>query len=106
MGCKFIDIIEAGGKVYTYENGFIHSKTIVVDGQVASVGTANMDIRSFKLNFEVNVFIYDANVARDMENQFFVDINDSELITKAEYNGRSNWLKMKESIIRLLSPIL
>lgn len=100
------DIIEAGGKVYTYENGFIHSKTIVVDGQVASVGTANMDIRSFKLNFEVNVFIYDANVARDMENQFFVDINDSELITKAEYNGRSNWLKMKESIIRLLSPIL
>ena len=41
-----------------------------------------------------------------MENQFFVDINDSELITKAEYNGRSSWLKMKESIIRLLSPIL
>ena len=100
------DIIEAGGKVYTYENGFIHSKTIVVDGQVASVGTANMDIRSFKLNFEVNVFIYDSSVASDMENQFFVDINDSELITKAEYNGRSSWLKMKESIIRLLSPIL
>jgi cardiolipin synthase len=65
-----------------------------------------MDIRSFKLNFEVNVFIYDSSVASDMENQFFVDINDSELITKAEYNGRSSWLKMKESIIRLLSPIL
>ena len=79
---------------------------MVVDGQVVSVGTANMYIRSFKLNFEVNVFIYDASVARDMENQFFVDINDSELITKAEYNGRSSWLKMKESIIRLLSPIL
>lgn len=100
------DIIEAGGKVYTYENGFIHSKTMVVDGQVSSIGTANMDIRSFKLNFEVNAFVYDEKVAMDMENQFFGDINDSELITKAEYNGRSNWLKMKESIIRLLSPIL
>lgn len=100
------DIIEAGGKVYTYENGFIHSKTMVVDGQVSSIGTANMDIRSFKLNFEVNAFIYDDRVGKAMEEQFFEDINDSEFITKVEYNNRSNWLKMKESIIRLLSPIL
>ena len=101
------ELMDCGIEVYFYDkSSFIHSKTMTIDGKICTLGTANMDIRSFKLNFEVNVFIYDANVARDMENQFFVDINGSELITKAEYNGRSNWLKMKESIIRLLSPIL
>lgn len=100
------DIIESGGKIYSYQNGFIHSKTMVVDGQVSSIGTANMDIRSFKLNFEVNAFIYDDRVAKEMENQFFIDIDESELITKVEYDNRSNWLKIKESIVRLVSPIL
>lgn len=100
------DLIEAGAKVYTYQNGFIHAKTIVVDGIVSTIGSANCDIRSFKLNFEVNAFLYDSKVAKNMENQFFRDIDDSELITKEEYNSRSNWMKIKESIIRLVSPIL
>ena len=50
-------IIKSGAKVYIYENGFIHAKMIVVDEEVSSVGTANIDVRSFKLNFEVNAFI-------------------------------------------------
>ena len=100
------ELIYAGAKIYTYQNGFIHAKTIVVDGKVSTIGTANMDIRSFKLNFEVNAFIFDDEVARNVEDQFFRDIDDSELITKAEYDSRSNWTKIKESIIRLVSPIL
>ncbi|MGG7178056.1 cardiolipin synthase [Clostridium paraputrificum] len=100
------DLIEAGAKIYTYQNGFIHAKSIVVDSQVSTIGTANMDIRSFKLNFEVNAFIFDDRIAKEMEDQFFRDIDDSELITKVEYNNRSNWMKIKESIIRLVSPIL
>lgn len=100
------ELLEAGVRVYYYQNGFIHAKTIVCDGSVATIGTANMDIRSYKLNFEVNAFLYDRELALEMEEQFFRDIDESELITKEEYNNRSNWMKIKESIIRLVSPIL
>ena len=71
-----------------------------------SIGTANMDIRSFKLNFEVNAFIYDDRVAKDGEEQFFKDMSYCDEITKEVYNSRSLTLRIKESIIRLLSPIL
>lgn len=99
-------LIDIGAKVYAYKKGFIHSKTIVVDSQVSTIGTANMDIRSFKLNFEVNSFIFDDRVALEMEEQFFKDIKDSRLITLEEYNNRSVGLRIKESIVRLISPIL
>ena len=100
------ELLEAGVKVYTYNNGFIHAKTIVADSLVMSIGTANMDIRSFKLNFEVNAFIYDDRVAKDGEEQFRKDMSDSNEITKEIYNNRSLSLKIKESVIRLISPIL
>lgn len=100
------ELLEAGVKVYTYNNGFIHAKTIVADSLVMSIGTANMDIRSFKLNFEVNAFIYDDRIARDGEEQFIKDMSYCDEITKEVYNHRSLILRIKESIIRLLSPIL
>ncbi|MDO5518290.1 MAG: cardiolipin synthase [Clostridium sp.] len=100
------ELLEAGVKVYTYYNGFIHAKTIVADSTVMSIGTANMDIRSFKLNFEVNAFIYDDRVAKDGEEQFLKDMKYSDEITKEVYNNRSLILRIKESITRLLSPIL
>lgn len=53
------ELLKVGAKVYTYENGFIHAKTLIVDRKISSVGTANIDMRSFKLNFEVNAFIYE-----------------------------------------------
>ena len=52
-------LLEAGVNIYQYDNGFLHSKTVVIDDEIASVGTTNMDHRSFTLNFEVNAFIYD-----------------------------------------------
>lgn len=100
------ELLEAGIKVYSYEKGFIHSKTIIADGTVMSIGTANMDIRSFKLNFEVNAFIYDDRIAKDGEIQFVKDIKDSEEITKEIYDSRGISLRIKESLIRLVSPIL
>ena len=100
------ELLEAGVKVYTYNNGFIHAKTIVADSLVMSIGTANMDIRSFKLNFEVNAFIYDDRIAKNGEDQFRKDMSNSDEITKEIYNSRSLTLKIKESVIRLLSPIL
>ena len=100
------ELLEAGVKVYTYNNGFIHAKTIVSDSGVMSIGTANMDIRSFKLNFEVNAFIYDDRVAINGENQFRKDMEFSQEITKEIYNNRKLLLRIEESLIRLLSPIL
>lgn len=100
------DLLKSGVHSYTYNKGFIHSKMVVVDGNVSSVGTANMDVRSFKLNFEVNAFIYDNNVSKTLEDIFEKDINDCTEITKQLYERRSILIKFKESISRLLSPVL
>ena len=65
-----------------------------------------MDIRSFKLNFEVNAFVYDPKVTQKLEEIYLNDIKNSEEITMESYSKRSYWIRFKESISRLLSPIL
>ena len=100
------ELLEAGVKCYTYLKGFLHSKLVIIDGCVGSVGTANMDIRSFKMNFEVNAFIYDEEVVKSLEKGFLLDLKDSKEVTITEYARRSPILKFKESISRLLSPLL
>ncbi len=77
-----------------------------MDDFVTSVGTANLDIRSFKLNFEVNAFIYDERVNQKMIDQFHLDLECCKEITIEKYAKRSKIVKLKESISRLLSPIL
>ncbi|MBM6613637.1 cardiolipin synthase [Desemzia sp. RIT804] len=99
-------MVEAGAEVYIYDNGFLHSKTIVIDGEICSVGTANFDIRSFKLNFEVNAFMYDPEIAKQQEAYFFKDMEKSYLFTKELIEKQSKWVKFKQSFSRLLSPIL
>ena len=101
------ELLDYGAKIYTYgEDAFLHAKTIVYDDSVASIGTANMDIRSFELNFEVNAFIYSEEKAREQRMIFERDIKNSREITKEIYESRSTYIKMKESISRLLSPVL
>ncbi len=100
------ELLEAGIKFYTYQKGFLHSKVLIMDDFVTSIGTANLDIRSFKLNFEVNAFIYDEYVNKEMVQQFNEDLKYCKEITLEEYKERSNIVKIKESISRLLSPIL
>ncbi|AEV96068.1 cardiolipin synthase [Pediococcus claussenii] len=95
-----------GIKVYYYNNGFLHAKTMVVDGKISSVGSANMDFRSFKLNFEVNSFMYDANIAHRLEKIYRRDILESTLQTAEMFEKQSSWLKFKQIFSRLLSPIL
>ncbi|GEO74289.1 cardiolipin synthase [Levilactobacillus namurensis] len=99
-------LAEDGVKIYYYHNGFIHAKTMVVDGKIASVGSANMDYRSFKLNFEINAFIYDSAIATQLEDIFEADMRHSELITTEKFNQQSLYLKFKQTASRLLSPIL
>lgn len=99
-------LLEVGAKVYIYNNGFMHAKTICVDGEVASVGSANFDIRSFKLNFEANAFIYDSEQVFILENIYKKDMEDSTELTKVLYEKRSIKIKFLESISRLLSDLL
>jgi cardiolipin synthase A/B len=99
-------LLEGGVKVYTYENGFLHAKTIVADGEVASVGSANWDMRSFELNFETNAFLYGKEFAGTLTRIFEEDIARSTEVTPERYAGRSAVIRIKESVSRLLSPIL
>ncbi len=100
------ELLRAGGRVYTYEQGFLHAKAIVVDEKIASVGTANFDMRSFKLNFEVNAFIYSDGIAKKLSEDFKNDVMLSNELTRDRYYDRTTSIKFKESIARLLSPIL
>ncbi|MBO2942927.1 cardiolipin synthase [Paenibacillus sp. F411] len=100
------ELLKAGANVYQYNNGFVHAKTLVVDDKVASVGTANIDYRSFRLNFEVNAFIYDETIACRLNDEFRKDLEVSTLLTLDKYHALSKWVRLKEAISRLLSPIL
>ncbi|WP_400242893.1 cardiolipin synthase [Niallia sp. JL1B1071] len=100
------EMLKAGAKIYIYENGFIHAKTILVDRKIASVGTANIDMRSFRLNFEVNAFIYSEQIANELTDDFLEDMELSTHLTAEQYSKRSLWIRFKESFSRLLSPLL
>ncbi|CAM3815504.1 cardiolipin synthase [Cohnella lubricantis] len=100
------DLLPLGVKCYLYQNGFLHAKSMVVDGKAATVGTANFDIRSFKLNFEVNAILYDQSVARQLQAIFQKDMAHSQIWTLDDYMKRPRSHKFRESVTRLLSPIL
>lgn len=100
------ELLKAGAKIYIYDDGFIHAKTIVVDEKLSSVGTANIDVRSFRLNFEVNAFMYDYETGRQLAKIFRHDMTVCFELTPQLYYQRSPVIKFKESISRLLSPIL
>lgn len=100
------ELLEAGVKVYQYERGFIHAKVLTIDGKVATVGSANMDIRSFVLNFEVNAFLYDEGITQLLEEEFQNDLRSCVEITKEWYQRRRWWFKVHESVARLVSPML
>lgn len=101
------ELMKYGAEVYYYEtHGFLHSKMILIDNFVSTVGTANFDIRSFALNFEVNAFMYDYGINNDLAKHFEEDMKKSEKYSMEKYNNRKIYSRMAESISRLLSPIL
>ena len=100
------ELLRLGANIYRYENGFIHSKTILVDEEVVSIGTCNFDYRSFYLNFEINLNIYNKDVANSFKTQYYKDIAISKKLTFADFKKRSIFTKVKESVFRLLSPIM
>ncbi|KDR94382.1 cardiolipin synthase [Peptoclostridium litorale DSM 5388] len=103
----FEAILKAGGRVFIYDSDrFIHAKVMIVDDEVASLGTANMDLRSFMINFEINGFIYSKDVVLRLKEDFMDDQEGCREITIEEYNSRGIVQKLKESTSRLFSPML
>lgn len=98
------ELLKAGVKVYTH-NGFIHAKTIVMDDYVASIGTTNFDIRSFKLDYEVNVISYDNDFAIKCRDTFIEDINDSKEVVLEEFMKRGKLEYIQECLYRFLAPL-
>ena len=100
------ELLEAGIRIYYYQKGFIHSKLIMVDDVFASVGTANMDIRSFDDNFEVNALIYDEDLCNELKISFIEDLSNCIEADLKSHGERSLRKKYLESFARIFSPLL
>lgn len=100
------ELLVAGIKFYQYEDGFMHSKMMIRDDAALFIGTTNLDMRSFYLNYEVNVEIYDESSIKVAKNQFLKDLEVSTEITLATYQKRSNSKRLAENIARLFSPLM
>ena len=100
------DLIEAGVRVHEYLPRFIHAKTLVVDDDLAVVGSANMDNRSFLLNFEVTSLIYDRGIAAELAQAFQADLAQSRAIAASEIAQQGLARKLGQATARLLSPLL
>ena len=102
----FDDLLRSGVEIFLYRKGFIHVKTMVVDDYISIVGTANMDYRSFDLNFEVNAVVYGEKLAGELRASFMNDLEDAEQIHASAWHRRPFFKKLAERIARLLSPLL
>ena len=100
------ELLQDGVKLYNYENGFLHAKALIIDEKAYAVGSANMDIRSFSLNFELNAIVYDAASAKEMADIFFRDKKLSAELTEETFKDQSWKKKVRQNIAKLVSPIL
>ncbi|MFC5531555.1 cardiolipin synthase [Cohnella yongneupensis] len=99
-------MMQSGVRVWQYRKGFVHAKTIVVDEMVGIVGSANMDLRSYFSNFEINAHLFDPKTIRKLENDFLDDLEGSTEIDLRVFLDRPRVQKIKEALARLLSPLL
>ena len=102
----FKEVAEAGAKIYLYQAGYFHPKTLNIDGKICTIGTANMDIRSFSLNYEGNAVIYDQAHSEELEQAFLKDLEVCQEWTIEEYMSRPLWQRFRDSLSRLASPLL
>lgn len=100
------ECLKAGIKVYLYNPGMLHAKTMIIDDNIVTAGSTNFDFRSFENNFECNLFIYDREVNSKMRDLFFDDMSRSTKLTYSTWHSRPILQRTMESIVRLVSPIL
>lgn len=102
----FEPLLEVGAKIYLFPHGFLHSKIMISDNAIASVGTANIDVRSFEQNYEVNAIVYDKEFAKELKEDFLNDSRKSYQLTYEEHRKRPWHHKLKEGFAKIFSPIL
>ena len=102
----FEDLLKAGVKIFQYEKGFMHAKIYSSDGKVCSIGSANFDIRSLRLNYEVNAVIYDEAITQDIDAQIRDDLKHCREVILADLNQSSVFVRLRNSVVRLISSIL
>ena len=98
-------MLDYGINIYIYD-GFLHSKMIVIDDEIATIGTTNLDMRSFSMHFEVNGFIYNTPIAEKCGDIFRDDLKKCYLMTQEKYDSRNFFQKGLEKIFRLLAPLM
>ena len=97
--------LEAGIKIYFYQTGFIHSKTLMIDDVFSTIGTTNLDFRSLQTNFEINAFIYERKFSRLLVKYFINDLRNSREIKLSEWTKRPWHFKLRESLAHIVSPM-
>lgn len=102
----FEDLLNSGIEVYRYQKGFLHCKNIVIDGKISTMGTCNFDFRSFELNYEINTVYYNQEMSEKLKEQFFEDLKYCTKITSEELDKKNLLFRLRDSIFRVLSPIL
>ncbi|MBJ7881416.1 cardiolipin synthase [Gelidibacter salicanalis] len=102
----YTELLQFGAEIYQYNKGFVHAKTMVIDDNLAIIGSANMDYRSFDLNFEVNAMVYSTDIANQLTDAFVKDLQDSVKINPNLWLNRPKFVLLWEKIVRLLSPFL
>ena len=99
-------LLENGAQIYRYQKGFVHAKTMVIDDDLAIVGSANMDYRSFDLNFEVNAMLYSQKIAKQLTTVFTTDLKSAKKINRERWLSRPKYIFLWEKTVRLVSPFL
>ncbi len=102
----FRDLLPAGVKIYMYDKGYLHAKTMVCDDDFVTIGSTNIDPRSLEQNFEVNAFMYDRELAMHQRDIFLDDLKECMRVNAEAWNRRPAWHKFRQSFSRLLTPIL
>jgi cardiolipin synthase len=102
----YTELLKVGVQIYLYQKGFLHAKTMVIDDNLSIIGTANMDYRSFDLNFEVNAILFDFQMANNLSNTFHNDLLNSKRIDPSLWKNRKLHKRLSERIARLLSPLM
>ena len=100
------EIVSAGVHVFLYEKGYLHAKTISIDSEICSIGSANIDIRSFSINYELNAVIYNEQIAKGLESDFERDLKYCSEFDPATYQKRGTAMRFRDSVARVLSPLL
>ena len=100
------ELLEMGAEIFIYKNGFMHAKGVIMDEDVYCYGTANMDNRSFYLNYEINAIVYGKEEVQKMCDLYVQDMQECKQLTQQEYASRSLKIRIKEQVSRLLSPLL